>query len=78
MFKFRAECQYDVELVKRKLSKDINTWVEKKITLFVEVEFSIKQNRLNLEQLKEIIWLLPECHVIAKSINLSELYKNTF
>lgn len=78
MFKFRAECQYDVELVKRKLSKDIDTWIEKKKTLFVEVEFSIKQNRLNLKQLKEIIWLLPECHVIAKSVNLSELYENTF
>lgn len=77
MFKFKAECQYDVDLVKKTLNKNINTWVEKKKTLFVEVEFSIKQNKLTLAELKETINLLPECHVIVNSINLSELYKIT-
>lgn len=75
--KFRAECQYDVELIRielRQLTSDWKTVKTDEAFPDVEVEFSTRKDTITLEQIKSIISSIDDCHVPAETIQLIENY----
>lgn len=83
-FKFRAECKYDVDLIKKALQESILHWKEfdvyldaKPVPLKVpdlDVEFETVENGPSLDAIREIMNNIIDCHVPRQTVELKENY----